>query len=48
MKGIIKDIYGENKKNNGFLLYTRSVYSRGINVISREILGYFIDGIFGK
>ena len=47
MKGIIKDIYVENKKNNGFLLYTRSVYSRGINVISREILGYFIDGIFG-
>lgn len=47
MKGIIKDIYVENKKNNGFLLYTRSVHSRGTNVISREILGYFIDDIFG-
>ena len=32
MKGIIKDIYVENKKNNGFLLYTRSVYSCGTNV----------------
>ena len=46
MKGIIKDIYVENKKNNGFLLYNRSVHSRGTDDILREILGYFIDDIF--
>ena len=46
MKGIIKDIYVENKKNNGFLLYTRSVHSRGTDDILGEILGYFIDDIF--
>ena len=46
MKGIIKDIYVENKKNNGFLLYTMSVHSRGTDDILREILGYFIDDIF--
>ena len=46
MKGIIKDIYVENKKNNGFLLYTRSVHSRGTNVIERKILGYFIVDTF--